>query len=296
MIKRTIEISTGPTHLAIRHDQLVISREREVVGTVPCEDIGVLIVDQVAVTCTQSVLADLARAGAVIIVCDGSHHPCAYVWPVEGNGLHTERLRLQVEASRPLGKRVWQQVVQAKISAQAARLGEGHPAYRKLLALADTVRSGDPSNVEAHAAKVYWQALFPDQGFHRDPDGPPPNNLLNYGYMAIRAAVARAICAAGLHPSIGFHHRNRYNAFCLADDLVEPFRPLVDGRVHGLWGSGCREITRESKAELLGVLTAEVETADGRGPLMVALGRMMASLVRVMEGGEKRLEIPVPCG
>lgn len=306
MIKRTIEISTGPAYLSVKDNQLVIKREGEVVGTVPCEDIGVLIVDHPAVTYTHGLLTSLARVGAVLIACGADHHPQSYVLPVHANTLHTERLRLQVESSRPCSKRIWRQIVKAKIRAQAGLLGSDNAKYGKLMNLEREVRSGDPSNVEAQAAKVYWKALFPQpsplgkggpQGgsFHRDPDGPPPNNLLNYGYMAVRAAVARAICAAGLHPSIGFHHRNRYNAFCLADDLVEPFRPLVDARVHALWREGHSQIDRETKTNLLGVLTATVTTGGESGPLMVGMAKMMASLVDVLAGKRKRLEIPAAC-
>jgi len=354
MIKRTVEISSGPTYLSIRNGQLVISREREVVGTIPCEDVGLVIVDHPAVTYTHGVLTTLMEHGAVLIACGRDHHPIGYVWPVQANTLHTERLRLQVECTRPVGKRIWQQIVRAKIVGQARNLPKDEAVFKKLMNLAEDVRSGDPSNVEAHAAKVYWKALFggdritplesplgkgggsdcrvapaprsesplPDgggsdrakgvrglaprgsegsvrdnsaAGFHRDPDGPPPNNLLNYGYMAVRAAVARAICAAGLHPSIGFHHRNRYNAFCLADDLVEPLRPFVDARVRALVSRGKLEIDKDAKTELLGVLTETVAIGGESGPLLVALSKMTASLVRVMEGGEKKLEIPSAC-
>jgi len=295
MIKRTVEISSGPTYLSIRNGQLVISQEGEVVGTVPCEDIGLVIVDHPAVTYTHGVLTTLMEHGAVLIACGPDHHPVGYVWPVQANTLHTERLRLQVECSRPVGKRIWRQIVQAKIVAQARNVHADRSTYRKLVNLSRDVRSGDPSNVEAQAAKVYWKALFAEGTFHRDPDGPPPNNLLNYGYMAMRAAVARAICAAGLHPSIGFHHRNRYNAFCLADDLVEPLRPFVDARVRALWKQGRLEVDRDSKTALLGVLTETVVIGGETGPLLVALSKMTASLVRVLEGGEKRLEIPSAC-
>ena len=295
MIKRTVEISSGPTYLSVKNGQLVIRREREVVGTVPFEDIGIVIVDHPAVTYTHGVLTSLARVCAVLVACGPDHHPATLVVPIEGNTLHTERLRLQVESSRPCGKRIWQQIVRAKIRAQAATLGLDNPKYKKLMSLAVEVGSGDPANVEAQAARVYWQALFPDGTFRRKRDGSPPNNLLNYGYMALRAAVARAICAAGLHPSIGFHHRNRYNAFCLADDLVEPFRPLVDARVRGLWDGGKTDIDRETKTSLLGVLTETVQTGGESGPLLVALAKMMASLVRVLQGTEKKLEIPSRC-
>lgn len=357
MIKRTIEISSGPTYLSVKDEQLVVrqaakdppvSEDRNdyppesplvkggrVVGTIPCEDIGVVIVDHPAVTYTHGVLTALAKHGAVAVVCGADHHPAALLTPIEGNALHTERLRWQVELSRPLGKRIWQQIVRAKILAQAGNLAEGQPARKKLLHLADDVKSGDPSNVEAQAAKVYWGVVFEGRlaekanpppsplgkggghrvasaprsdrpvasspgsegaaRFRRDVEGVPPNNLLNYGYMAIRAATARAISGAGLHPSIGFHHRNRYNPFCLADDLVEPLRPLVDRRVRGLHVAGKAELDKEVKAELLGVLTERVTTGGEEGPLLVGLGRYLASLVKVMEGGEKRLEIPTAC-
>jgi len=295
MIKRTIEISSGPTYLSVKLEQLVIRREQEVVGTIPFEDIGIVIVDSPAVTYTHGVLTSLARVGAVLVACGADHHPATLVVPIEANTLHTERLRYQVESSRPSSKRIWQQIVQAKVRAQAMALGCSNPGYKKLMGLAAQVRSGDPANIEAQAAKAYWKALFQDKEFRRNRDGAPPNNLLNYGYMALRAAVARAICAAGLHPSIGFHHRNRYNAFCLADDLIEPFRPLVDARVLHLWKSGKRNVDREVKTHLLGVLTATVCHAGESGPLMVGLTKMMASLVRVLKGDEKKLEIPSLC-
>lgn len=264
-------------------------------ATIPCEDIGVVIVDQLAVTYTHAVLTTLMRFGAVLIVCGGDHHPVGMAWPFDANTLHTERLRLQVEMTRPRGKRIWQQLVAAKVRAQAAHVRGMTQPFEKLTALADRVTSGDPGNVEAQAAKIYWQALFPDGSFRRDPEGAPPNDLLNYGYMALRAAVARAICVAGLHPSIGFHHRNRYNPFCLADDLMEPFRPLADARAIRLWRGGTTSLDKQTKAELLAVLAERVALGDETGPLMVALTRMMGSLIRVLEGGEKKLEIPAPC-
>ncbi len=295
MIKRTIEISSGPTYLSVKNQQLVVRREQEVVGSVPFEDIGIVIVDHPAVTYTHGVLTSLARVGAVLVACGADHHPATLVLPIEGNSLHTERLRFQVESTRPSSKRIWQQIVQAKVRAQAMTLGSGNPGYKKLMTMATEVRSGDPANIEAQAAKVYWKMLFHNEDFHRNRDGAPPNNLLNYGYMALRAAVARAICAAGLHPSIGFHHRNRYNAFCLADDLIEPFRPLVDAQVLSLWQGGKMDVDREAKTHLLGVLTATVKTGGETGPLMVGLTKMMASLVRVLESTEKKLEIPSLC-
>ena len=294
MIKRTIEISSGPTHLSVRNAQLVISRQRETLSTIPCEDIGLVLIDHPAVTYTHSVLTTLAEYGAIVVVCGADHHPAALLMPVEANTLHTERLRIQVESTRPVSKRIWQQIVRAKITAQAGVLGVASPAHKSLMNLAEEVRSGDPSNVEAHAAKIYWQHLFAGSEFRRDQQGAPPNNLLNYGYMTLRAGVARAICGAGLHPSIGLHHRNRYNPFCLADDLVEPLRPMADRRVRALWRDGKSDVNKETKTQLLGVLTDTVVFDGESGPLQVALGKMAASLVRCFEGTDKKLEIPVP--
>ena len=294
VIKRTVEISSGPTYLSVKNGQLVIRREREVIGTVPFEDIGIVIVDHPAVTYTHGVLTSLGRVGAVLVACGADHHPATLVVPIEGNTLHTERLRLQVESSRPCGKRIWQQIVRAKIRAQAATLGLDNPKYKKLMSLAVEVGSGDPTNVEAQAAKIYWQALFPDGTFRRNRDGSPPNNLLNYGYMALRAAVARAICAAGLHPSIGFHHRNRYNAFCLADDLIEPLRPLVDRAVVEAMSEcdGRTELDKKAKHLLLSALTGRVMVGGEQRTLFDATARVAASLAETYPGQAKKLDLP----
>lgn len=293
MIKRTVEISSGPAHLALRHGQLVVRRRDQPPATVPCEDLGVLIIDEQATTITAGLLAALMKHGGTLIICDASHHPAGLLLPLVGNDLQTERLRAQVEASRPLGKRLWQQIVRAKIRMQAANLAPDQPQYNRLLALVGDVRSGDPSNIEAQAARIYWPALL-GQDFRRDPDGPPPNNLLNYGYAVLRAAVARAIVAAGLHPSLGFHHRNRYNPFCLADDLMEPFRPLIDARVRHLAGMGCLQINPQSKRELLRILGEPVRVGGHSGPLMVALHRTAASYCQCLTGQARTLDLPEP--
>jgi len=293
MIKRTIEISGNGNHLAIDQGSLTIRRDGEEVGRVPLEDLGVLVLDCPTTTYTHSVLTQALAAGAVIIPCGRDHLPRGLFLPQE-NALLTQRLADQAAASRPLKKRLWKQLVQAKIRHQAAALPEGSATRRKLSALVSTVRSGDPANVEAHASRVYWPAMF-GKAFRRHPDGPPPNGLLNYGYMAMRACVARAVCAAGLHPALGLHHHNRANSFCLADDLLEPLRPLVDVRVRDLAAAGSGEVNAEAKQELLGVLAATVEVAGARGPLMVGLGRTLASLVRCYGGEQKTLDLPRLC-
>lgn len=280
--------------MSVRDRQLVIKREGVEVGRVPCEDVGVLVVDEAATVYTHGALMTLLESGAAVVVCGADHQPAGVLLPVAGNQLLSERLRDQVGAKRPLCKRLWRQIVRCKIRQQAALLGADHEAYGKLRALEKEVRSGDTSNAESQASRLYWRGLFGAGWVRRGREEPPPNNLLNYGYAVLRAAVGRAICAAGLHPSIGLHHHNRYNAFCLADDLMEPFRPMVDRRVKGVWEEGEAEITREAKAELLGVLADEVTVRGERGPLMVNLHRTAASLCKCYAGAAKELDLPEP--
>ena len=292
MIKRTIEISSAGVFLSVEMDQLVIRRDGDQLQRVPIEDIGVLIVDTHGATYTHAVITRLLSAGAVIVPCDGHHLPCGLLLG-QDNCLQTQRLATQVQAALPLRKQLWRQVVSAKIAHQAEMLGHAPAVQSALRGMSRRVRSGDPENLEAQAARRYWPAML-GADFRRDPDGEPPNNLLNYGYMAVRAAVARAIAGAGLHPSLGLHHHNRSNAFCLADDLVEPLRPLVDRRVRALYQAGRCDIDKDAKRGLLEILTETVSLADSAGPLLVALERMAASLVRCYAGQIKRLEIPSP--
>ena len=291
MIKRTIEISGDGNHLSVSMGSLIVRKGEQVIGQVPLEDVALLILDSFTTTYTHSVIAEVLAAGGAIIPCGKNHHPCALFLPQE-NSLQTQRLTCQAQAPLPLRKSLWKQVVQAKIANQAAALEDGSPAAKLLRNLVPQVRSGDPTNVEAQAARAYWQALFADKAFRRSPQGDPPNNMLNYGYMVLRACVARAICAAGLHPSLGLHHHNRANSFCLADDLLEPLRPLVDRKVRALWSAGRDEIDRDVKTELLSLLTAEIQVADDKGPLMAALERMTASLVRCYQRQQKKLDLP----
>ena len=298
MIKRTIDISSAPARMRIEHDQLVLSREGLEDRTIPAEDIGILLIDQQRTVYTHTVLVRLMERGACVVLCDDKHLPCGLLLPMEANELLTERLRKQIEVSRPKEKRLWQQVVRAKIAAQAANLEA--PAILsgdagKLHALIGSVASGDPTNVEGQAAKIYWPALL-GGGFRRARGGAWPNPMLNYGYMVMRASVARAIAAAGLHPSFGIHHHNRGNAFCLADDLLEPLRPMVDAAVYGIMGSipGDEEpsVTPAAKKVLLALLARDVELAGQSGPLMVQLHRMAASLWECYAGERETLDLP----
>lgn len=295
MIKHTIEISKEAAHLSTRNRQLLINRNGTVVGRVPCEDIGVVLVDHPAATYTHSALAALAENGATVVVCGRDHLPAAMLLPLAGNSMIGPRQADQLAASVPLQKRLWQQIIRAKILAQADNLADDNPLAGKLADMATAVRSGDPNNLEAQAARHYWSAWRPCDSFRRDPDGQGLNGILNYGYAVLRAAVARAVVAAGLNPTMGIHHHNRSNSFCLADDLMEPLRPLVDDIARELWRSGCESLDPEAKASLLELLTSSVKMRSGVGPLMVSLHRYVASLVKCFAGETKQLDIPEPC-
>lgn len=310
MIKRTIEISQRPVHLTVKDGQLLIQArddERAVLSHAPCEDIGVLLVEQPGTTYTHAALTALLSHDAAVVFCGRDHLPAGLLLPFAEHTKVVQRLRLQLAVKRPLQKQLWRQIVQAKIRAQAMNLAAGSTTRSRLLGYARNVKSDDASNLEAQAARAYWGAWltqahspqtgsgFPllDSQFRRHPDGPAPNNLLNYGYAVIRAAVARAIVSAGLLPALGLHHTNRSNAFCLADDLVEPLRPMVDRRVRDLWVGGCTELDSDAKRGLLELLTCEVVVEEQSGPLMVALHRYVGSLVQCYLGEERQLRIPV---
>lgn len=300
MIKRTLEISQQPVHLAVRHGQLVLlgrDDPRSPLATVPCEDVGLLVVDEAQTTLTHAALAALVECGAAVLFCGRNHLPAGMLLPLPA---HTEvvwRINDQIAAKKPLLKQLWRQIVQAKVRAQASNLPPGVAARSHLLRLARQVRSGDPSNIEAQAAKTYWSVWLDGVPFHRDPDADGVNALLNYGYAVLRAGVARALVAAGLLPALGIHHANRSNAFCLADDLVEPIRPLVDARVREIVRAAAGDTSKfdlspANKRAILALLTVEVCCGDQTGPLLVAIHRMVASLVRCFERSAKRLEIP----
>lgn len=292
MIKRTIEISQEPAYLTVKLDQLQIRRGGLVVGSIPCEDIGVVLVDQQQTTYSHAALAKLAESNAALVVCGRDHLPAAILLPLADHSQVVWRIDKQLAVSKPLRKQLWKQLVQAKIRAQAANLPRGLLTRSKLLDLARQVRSGDPTNIEAQAARLYWNHWIPAQAFRRDHNGAGLNGILNYGYAVVRAAIARAIVAAGLLPSLGLKHCHRANAFCLADDLIEPLRPLVDARARELCLAGKMDLDREAKASLLELLAEDVRFAAESGPLMVTLHRYLASLVKCFDGEQTRLTIP----
>lgn len=300
MIRHTIEISQQPAHLAAKRKQLLLKRRGDTTRFFPFEDLGLVIVDHPATTYSHVALRSLVDANAALVVCGKNHLPAGLLLPL---GEHSEivwRVQDQVAASKPLKKRLWKQIVQAKIRAQAGNLPDDCAARRKMLELARTVKSGDASNHEAQAARIYWTEWLQDTAyettdpFRRSRTGPAPNSLLNYGYAILRAATARAVVSAGLLPMLGLQHSNRSNSFCLADDLMEPLRPQVDRIVRQLVDQGELELTPESKRPLLELLTCEVETCGRYGPLMVAMHSLAVSLARCFRSESKTLDIPVP--
>ena len=294
MIKRIIEISQSKTCLSVRYGQLLLKQNGELQSSIPCEDIGVLLVDHQGTSYTHCVFTELLRCGAAVILCGSNHHPTGMLLPIESNSVQTERFRQQIEVKEPIKKRLWKQIVKAKIKHQARLAGSDSDVYKPLMALRHRVRSGDPENIEAQASRKFWPVYLQDVTFHRNIDGPPPNNMLNYGYMVMRAAVARALCSAGLLPALGIHHHNRYNAFCLADDILEPFRGFVESKVRQICEceGAAQELDQPTKAKLLEVLYEPVTIAGFEGPLMVGLHRTAASLQRCFAGEQKYLDLP----
>lgn len=262
--------------------------------TIPLDDIAVVVAAHPQVSFTLAVLSGLAASGAMLVACDEKRQPAAIMLPLATHHLQTERYAAQAQMSQPARKRLWQQIVRAKIEAQARLLDERTGKDLGLSAMATRVRSGDPANVEAQAARVYWRALLGDD-FRRSPEGEGVNPLLNYGYAVLRATVARAICAAGLHPTFGLHHRNRYDTFCLADDLMEPFRPLVDAVVARLAASRDEPPTldRDTKRALLEPLLGRYTGQGESRTLFDWLARLAFSLAAVVDGTAEKLQIPV---
>lgn len=295
MIRKTLEFSTPGTRLSVSHRQLVIARPDQPKVTRPIEDLGVVIVDDVRATYTQSVFLELLDAGATVLVSGRNHLPVGIMLPLNAHHVQTERHRAQVAAKEPVKKRVWQALIRAKIMQQAAVLTHFTGGHAGLAHMAGRVRSGDPDNLEARAAQRYWPRLF-GSVFRRDRDADGVNALLNYGYAVIRAAVARAIVAAGLIPTLGVHHRNRSNPFCLADDLFEPYRPYVDWRVKLLVSDETSPppdlSQKETRAALLSLFNETVQVDERRLPLLYAIQAGAASLCRALTGGDRSLALP----
>jgi len=293
MTDRILDLATQPAYLSIRQGLLVLRGADGGEETLPLSEVAVIVAANPQVTLTQNVLGALMAAGGVFIATDPARMPAGMMLPYEGHHLHAERLRLQVEASEPTRKQAWRQVVRAKVLAQGALLRERLGDDRGFATMAARVRSGDPDNVEAQAARRYWPLLFGPE-FRRDREAPGANALLNYGYMVLRGIVARAVVAAGLHPALGIQHSNRYNAFSLVDDLMEPYRPLVDRAVCAYLDTAPAEVAveKETKRLVLAPLLAR-HTLDGEArTLFDCAANTAVSLVQYLSATRKHLAYP----
>lgn len=294
MLRKTIEIGSPGTRLSVAHRQLKIERPEEKPATVPIEDIGVLVIDDRRASYTQAVLVELIEAGATIVVCGADHLPTGMMLPLDSHHALTERHLAQTEASAPARKQIWRELVSAKLSQQGRALDCFGRTPNGLAEMAKRVRSGDPDNLEAQGAQRYWPMLFGKE-FRRDRSSEGVNALLNYGYAVVRAAAARAIVASGLIPTLGVFHKNRSNPFCLADDLMEPYRPFVDWQVKTMVLDlervpGLDE--RPSRAALLSLFNETVTVGGRRSPLLLAIETSAASLARALTGEDKTLALP----
>ncbi len=294
MLKRTVYFG-NPYHLKIRDRQLIATaQEDSSEKKIPVEDLGFVILDHPQITVTLPLMEALNAGNVAVIFCNSKHMPVSMSLNLDGHHLQNELFRHQLRASEPLKKNLWQQTVVAKIRNQAALLRKRGENPLQLERLTGKVRSGDPTNREGAAARVYWPRLF---GVHflREREGPSPNNMLNYGYAVLRAAVARALTGSGLLATTGIHHHNRYNAFCLADDIMEPYRPYVDEAVAFLYlDKEIREdkLSLETRAQLLQILSRDVIINHMKRPLMVALSQTTASLARCFAGETRKILYP----
>ncbi len=295
MIKRTLYFG-NPAYLKTKDEQMVIElHDTGEIKSAPIEDIGIVVLDHQQITITQALLAKLLANNAAVITCDKSHHPVGMQLSLDGHTLQSQKFKAQIEASVPLKKQLWQQTIVAKITNQAMLLKQERMENKYLLNLGQSVKSGDSDNCEAQAAAYYWKHIFPEfLRFRRERYGPPPNNLLNYGYAILRALVARSLVVSGLLPTLGIHHRNQYNAYCLADDIMEPYRPFVDTVVCQIinMNGNFLEMTQGMKKQLLEIPATDVTIDGQKSPLMNAVQRTTASLAKCFETGSKKMLYP----
>jgi CRISP-associated protein Cas1 len=313
MIKRTLYFG-NPAYLNTRDEQLIINfpnakgvDDLTKMNTIPVEDIGVVILDHQQITISHALMAKLLANNVALISCDHTHHPTGLMLNLDGNQLQSARFKTQVDATLPLKKQLWQQTVKCKIQNQAAFLKKLGKNHENMLHWAENVKSGDAENLEARAAVYYWKNLFCEiswtgdsvigeslKTFKREREGAPPNNLLNYGYAILRAIVARSLVGSGLLPTLGIYHKNQYNAYCLADDIMEPYRTFVDSMIFSLIGQGedFTELSPSIKKQMLMIPAMDVLIEGERSPLMVGVQRTTASLAKCFEGSIRRISYP----
>ena len=298
MIKKTLYFG-NPAYLSLKNAQMVLSvpGNDNPPRTFPIEDLGIVILDNRQITITHGLMERLLSNNCALITCDASHMPTGLFLPLDGNTLQSERFRAQIDSSKPLKKQLWQQTVQAKIANQARALNKcvPHCETGNMVVWAAEVRSDDSTNLEGRAAAYYWRNFFHEQtDFKRDRDCEGANTLLNYGYAILRAVVARALVGSGLLPTLGIHHHNRYNAYCLADDIMEPYRPFVDVTVKKIVDKHGEpdELTTELKRELLSIPVIDVIISGKKRPLMLAVETTTASLAKCFLGQTRRIAYP----
>ena len=293
MIKRTLYFG-NPTRLSIQQQQLLIKTDEKEVA-VAIEDIGVVVIDHYQVSVTHAVLHKLLENNAAVITCNDKHHPTGLLLNLDGHTQQSEKFKAQIEASEPLKKQLWQQTIKAKINNQSAVLEKWEIDNSYLKRYAQLVLSGDTTNQEAQAARYYWKMLCNEEDpfFVRERFGEYPNNFLNYGYAILRATVARGLVSSGLLPTLGIHHRNKYNAYCLADDIMEPYRPYIDHLVKVIMlETSEQELTTDIKRRLLNIPNIDLKIDGKDSPLMVGLQRTTASLAKCFEGETKKILYP----
>ena len=296
MIGRIVEVADDRRHLSKSRGFRVVQDtegERKELGQVPIDDIAAVIANAHGLSYTNNLLVALCERGAPFVLCGANHNAVGMLLPIDGNFQQAKRYDAQIESSKPTRKRLWAEVVRAKLQQQAAALEAAGAPTAPLAALVAKVRSGDPDNIEAQGARRYWTLLF-GADFRRDRDGGGVNGMLNYGYTVLRACTARAIVAAGLHPTLGLHHSNEGNAMRLVDDLMEPFRPVIDLKVWLLAKNHEREITPETKRALVRTLYDDMQTSSGATPVTVCAQRLATSLAQVYLGEREKLDLPLP--
>lgn len=295
MIKRTLYFGQA-AYLSLRDGQLLVRLPAEEGSrSIPIEDIGVLILDHQQISITHGLMNALEAHKCALITCSASHMPSGLFLPLDAHSLQSERFQTQIEVTLPLKKQLWQQTVRMKIQNQARVLEEVYAQPQaNMLAWVKQVRSGDPDNLEARAAAYYWANLFPSlPKFTREREESAPNALLNYGYALLRAVVARSLVSVGLLPTLGIHHHNRYNAYCLADDIMEPYRPYVDKFVQEIYEREYPEsLTKDIKHRLLTIMEQDVVIDGITHPLSIATSLTASSLVRCFEGSRKQIDYP----
>lgn len=296
MVGRIVEVADDRRHLSMNRGFMVVQQsdgERPELGQVPLDDIAAVIANAHGLSYTNNLLVALAERGAPFVLCAANHNAVGMLLPIEGNFESAKRIEAQIDAKLPTHKRMWATVVRSKLEQQAAALAATGAPTAPLTALAAQVKSGDPANLEAQGARRYWNLLFGDS-FRRDQNASGVNAMLNYGYTVLRAATARAVIAAGLHPSIGLHHSNDTNAMRLVDDLMEPFRPIIDLRVWLLRRSGADQITPDTKRALVRTLYDDMQTSAGATPVTVCAQKLATSLALVYLGERDKLDLPLP--